>query len=94
MPIRRTIENGVYVYHVAEAYPRGDVDEIRLWRTDRGYFAEIAHRDRESAAIPFHEYSGWGELKGDVMRCLYELRYPAFEGESELRPPLLRRIPG
>jgi hypothetical protein len=41
MRIRRTTENGVYVYHVAEAHPQGRVDKVMVWRTGRGYFGEI-----------------------------------------------------
>jgi hypothetical protein len=53
MQVRRTIENGVYVYHLAEACPRGDVGQVRLWRNDRGYFGEITHREK-AASIPFN----------------------------------------
>jgi hypothetical protein len=91
MRVQRTTENGVYVHHLAEAYPQGDVDKIILWRTDRGYFGEITHR-KKPAVIPFHEYSSWLQLKRDLMRCLYkELQIPEFDEESQLGPPLLRR---
>ena len=93
MQVRRTTEKGVYVYHVAEAYPRGHVDKVMLWRTDRGYFAEITNL-KGAPSISFDEYSRWGEIKSDLMRCLHEeLEYPEFDEESALRPPLLRRAP-
>jgi hypothetical protein len=93
MRVRRTAQNGVYVHHVAEAYPQGDVDKIILWRNHEGYFGEITHR-KKPAVIPFHKYSTWLELKRDLIRCLYEeLQYPEFDEESQFGPPFLRRVP-
>ena len=90
--VRPTTRIGVYIYYVGEAFPEGDVDKIMLWRNDRGYFGEITHR-RGAATIPLHEYRSWGELKSNLTSCLYELQYPELIEESELRPPLLRRVP-
>jgi hypothetical protein len=93
MHVRRTTENGVYVYHVAEAHPQGQVDKVALWRTDRGYFGEITLRE-DADSIVFDEYPEWGKLKRDLITCLHEeLQCPEFDEYSELRPPLLRRLP-
>lgn len=92
MRILRTTKNRMYVYHVGETYPRGPVNEIRLWRSAAGYFAEITHRER-AVSIPFDAYKSWGDLRRDLKKCVYEdLEYPEFDEESELKPPLLRRI--
>ena len=92
LTVRRTTEKGVYVYHVGETHPQGQVDKVMLWRTDRGYFGEITHVKRVPS-ITMDEYPSWGELKRDLMTCLHEeLKYPEFDDESEFRPPLLRRV--
>jgi hypothetical protein len=82
MQVRRTIENGVYVYHLAEACPRGDVGQVRLWRTTE---ATLARSPIGKKRLQFRST--------DLKSCLREMEYPEFDGESEFRPPLLRRIP-
>jgi hypothetical protein len=39
--VRRSMEDGLYTYHVVEAYPLGQVDKVFLWRTLDGYYGEI-----------------------------------------------------
>jgi len=62
--VRRTSENGVYTYHVAEAYPPGQVDKVVLWRAPRGYFGEITLR-KGAPSIPFDAYPS-GETQSDT----------------------------
>jgi hypothetical protein len=71
MHVRRTIEKGAYVYHVDEAHPRGQVEKVALWRTDRGYFAAITLRE-DADSIVFDEYPDWGKLKAHLVTCLRE----------------------
>jgi hypothetical protein len=90
--VRRSSEDGFYNYHVAEAYPPGQVDRVILWRTLGGYFGAITYQKGEPS-ISFEGYTSRGRLKSDMMTCLYdELQCPEFDENSQLRPPLLRRF--
>jgi hypothetical protein len=91
LTVRRSSQDGVYCYHVGEAYPPGQVDKIFLWRTLDGYFAEIIYQTGQRST-PFEGYNNWSLLKNDLMIWLHqELRCPEFDEASRLRPPLLRR---
>jgi hypothetical protein len=47
MRVRRTAQNGVYVHHVAEAYPQGEIDKIILWRVkSRNALMDAAYDDQ------------------------------------------------
>ncbi len=90
--VRRSSEDGVYSYHVAEAHPAGQVDKVILWRTLDGYFGEITYQNG-GPSIPFDGYNNWSLLKNDLMIYLYEeLQCPEFDEGSRLRPPLFRRF--
>jgi hypothetical protein len=89
--VRRSMGDGLYTYHVAEAYPPGQVDKIFLWRTLDGYYGEITLQ-KGGESIRFDGYNHWSILKNDLMICLQkELQCPEFDEDSRLRPPLLRR---
>ena len=90
--VRRSSEDGVYSYHVAEAHPAGQVDKVILWRTLDGYFGSITFQNG-GLSIPFDGYNNWSLLKNDLMIYLYEeLQCLEFDEGSRLRPPLFRRF--
>ncbi len=90
--VRRSTENMIDTYHIAEAYPAGRIDEVILWRTPDGYFGIITQKG--ARPIPFENYPSWREFKNDLMACLHEeLQSPEFDNESQLSPPFLRRSP-
>ena len=87
--VRRSSEDGVYSYHVAEAYPSGQVDKVILWRTLDGYFGAITFQNGRPP-ISFEGYNYWSLLKNDLTICLHEeLQCPEFDEGSRLNRPCL-----
>ncbi len=64
--VRRSSEDGVYSYHVGEAYASSQVAKVILWRTFAGYFGEITCQ-RGGSPIAFDGYNNWSLLKNDLM---------------------------
>jgi hypothetical protein len=83
--VRRSSKDGVYSYHVAEAHPPGQVDEVILWWTLDGYFSAITLQNGRPS-IPFDAYNNWSLLKNGLMIFLHEeLQCPEFDEGSRLR---------
>ena len=88
--VRRSTQQQVDTYHVAEAHPQGRVDKIVIVRTVNGYFAMITQK--EGPPFRFNEYLSWGEFKSDLAKCLHEkLQCPEFDKVTQLCPPFLKR---
>jgi len=85
--VQRSTEDGVEIYHVAEAYPAGQIDQVTVYRGMTGYSAKIT-RQKSAPPVTVGIIPTWGQFISDLKTHLHEeLQCPYFDQESEIREP-------